>query len=198
MYDYISGSIVELTPTKMIVDNQGIGYEILISLQSYSKFQKLKEGKAFIHHLFKEKEGEELLYGFFDRDEREIFQLLITVSGIGPNTARMMLSSLSTDEVRNALISGDVNKIKSVKGIGLKTAQKAIIELKDKIIKGGSSASDGIPLGRMVSTARNEALSALVLLGFSKVNVEKVIDSILEKEPSSSLEELIKKGLKLL
>ncbi len=197
MYDYISGSIVEITPTKMILDNQGIGYEILISLQSYTKFQKQKEGKAFIHHLFKEKEGEELLYGFFDRDEREIFQLLITVSGIGPNTARMMLSSLSTDEVRNALVSGDVNKIKSVKGIGLKTAQKAIIELKDKIIKGGP-VSENIPLGKVVSTTRTEALSALVLLGFNKGNVEKVIDSILEKEPSSSLEELIKKGLKLL
>ena len=119
MYDYISGNIVELTPAEMVVDNHGIGYKILISLQTYSALQGATEGKVYIYH--HKHEDDELFYGFADKEERNIFTLLVSVSGIGPNTARMMLSALTTDEVRMALISGDVNKIKSVKGIGLKT-----------------------------------------------------------------------------
>lgn len=194
MYDYISGKVSDLSPTELILDNQGIGYSILISLQTYSALQGKESVKIYIyHHLH---EDDELLYGFAEKKERYIFKLLISVSGIGPSTARMMLSSLSTEEIINALISGDVNKIKSVKGIGLKTAQKAIIELKDKVSKVSHTEGTLIPLGN--NPQRDEAMSALVLLGFGKTSVEKVLDTILKKDSNSSLEDLIKKALKLL
>ena len=131
-------------------------------------------------------------------EERNIFTLLVSVSGIGPNTARMMLSALTTDEVRMALISGDVNKIKSVKGIGLKTAQRAIIELKDKVGKDGSGATLDLGAGFETNNHREEAFGALITLGFSKAAVEKVLNSILKKEPGCTSEEIIKKALKLL
>ena len=139
-----------------------------------------------------------IFYGFADKEERNIFTLLVSVSGIGPNTARMMLSALTTDEVRMALISGDVNKIKSVKGIGLKTAQRAIIELKDKVGKDGSGATLDLGAGFETNNHREEAFGALITLGFSKAAVEKVLNSILKKEPGCTSEEIIKKALKLL
>jgi len=194
MYDYISGNIAEANPAEVIIDNHGIGYRILISLQTYDRIRESKEIKLFIWHLVRE--DEEALFGFFDREERRIFTLLIEVSGIGPNTARLMLSSLTTDEIKTAVINSDVNKIKGVKGIGLKTAQKAIIELKDKIDKNSPSAD--IFGGAMATSAKSEALTALVTLGFGKQTAEKAIDAVLKKEPGSSLEELIKKALKLL
>lgn len=196
MYDYISGNIVELTPAEMVVDNHGIGYKILISLQTYSALQGATEGKVYIYH--HKHEDDELFYGFADKEERNIFTLLVSVSGIGPNTARMMLSALTTDEVRMALISGDVNKIKSVKGIGMKTAQRAIIELKDKVGKDGSGATLDLGAGFETNNHREEAFGALITLGFSKAAVEKVLNSILKKEPGCTSEEIIKKALKLL
>ena len=197
MYDYISGNIVELTPAEMVVDNHGIGYKILISLQTYSALQGATEGKIYIYH--HKHEDDELFYGFADKEERAIFTLLVSVSGIGPNTARMMLSALTTDEVRMALISGDVNKIKSVKGIGLKTAQRAIIELKDKVGKDGSGSA-ALDLGTSFesSSHREEAYGARITLGFTKAAVEKVLGTILKKEPLCTSEEIIKKVLKLL
>lgn len=195
MYDYISGTITELSPTEVVIDNQGIGYSILISLQTYSLLQGKESAKVYIYHHIHE--DDEFFYGFAEKEERYIFTLLLSVSGIGPNTSRMMLSSLSTEEITNALISGDVNKIKSVKGIGLKTAQRAIIELKDKIGK-GSPAGGNLDLSFGQSPIKQEAMSALVLLGFGKSSVEKVLDNILKKEPTLTLEELIKKALKLL
>ena len=197
MYDYISGNIVELTPAEMVVDNHGIGYKILISLQTYSALQGATEGKIYIYH--HKHEDDELFYGFADKEERAIFTLLVSVSGIGPNTARMMLSALTTDEVRMALISGDVNKIKSVKGIGLKTAQRAIIELQDKVGKDGSGSA-ALDLGTSFesSSHREEAYGALITLGFTKAAVEKVLGTILKKEPLCTSEEIIKKALKLL
>ena len=197
MYDYISGNIVELTPAEMVVDNHGIGYKILISLQTFSALQGADEGKIYIYH--HKHEDDELFYGFADKEERNIFTLLVSVSGIGPNTARMMLSALTTDEVRTALISGDVNKIKSVKGIGLKTAQRAIIELKDKVGKDGSGSA-ALDLGTSFesSSHREEAYGALITLGFTKAAVEKVLGTILKKEPLCTSEEIIKKALKLL
>ena len=195
MYDYISGDIIELSPAELILDNNGIGYKFQISLNSYSRFREQSKAKIYIHHHLRE--DEELFYGFFTKDERHIFTLLISVSGIGPNTARMMLSSMTPDEIQGAIISGDVNTIKSIKGIGLKTAQRVIIELKDKIAKGASSGSD-IIFDSQINNVRNEATSALVLLGFSKSNIEKVLSATLKSKPDATLEELIKLALKQL
>ena len=129
MIDYIKGTIEELTATETTVENNGIGYKILISLQTYEVLNGTKETKIYIHHYLRE--DEELYYGFATKDERELFRLLIGVSGVGAATARMMLSSLTVEEIQNAILSEDVNRIKSVKGIGLKSAQRMILELKE-------------------------------------------------------------------
>lgn len=194
MYDYISGTITDINPAQVVIDNHGIGYAVQISLQTYDRLRESTEAKLFIWHLVRE--DEEALFGFFDKEERRIFTLLIGVSGVGPNTARVMLSSLSADEVKTAVCTGDVGKIKGVKGIGLKTAQKIIIELKDKISK--TSMESEIPGLSNSSEQRGEAVTALITLGFSKQAVEKVLDVILKKEPGCSLEEMIKKALKML
>jgi Holliday junction DNA helicase RuvA len=197
MYDYIKGELTELTPTEVVLENNQIGYKILISLQTYSKLKMAESTKLFIYHHLRE--DNEQLYGFYDKDERSLFSNLIEVSGIGPNSARMMLSSLSSDEIRGAIISGDLNKLKSIKGIGLKTAQRLLIELKDKMVKRGSGDDfSGSFIMPQASRQRDEAASALVLLGFSKANVEKVLDTLLKENPSYSLEELIKLSLKRL
>ncbi len=196
MYDYIKGTITELGPTEVVLETGNIGYKILISLQTYSTLKAGSESKLFIYHHLRE--DIELLFGFSDKEERFIFCLLIEVSGIGPNTARMMLSSMSSDEIRNAIISGDINKLKSIKGIGLKTAQRMLIELKDKIVKGGNSAGATSFVLSAGSAQREEATTALVLLGFSKPNVDKVIESLLKESPGYKLEELIKLALKRL
>ena len=196
MYDYIKGILAELTPTEVVLETNNIGYKIQISLQTYSKLTPGANSKLFIYHHLRE--DIELLYGFFDKEERGIFCHLIEVSGIGPNTARTMLSSMTSDEIRNAIITGDVNKLKSIKGIGLKTAQRLLIDLKDKIIKGGVSDISGSFSAGSAPTQRDEALSALVLLGFAKQNVEKVLDSILKELPGCRLEDLIKLALKRL
>ncbi|MDO9557532.1 MAG: Holliday junction branch migration protein RuvA [Coriobacteriia bacterium] len=197
MYDYIKGELTELTPTEVVLENNQIGYKILISLQTYSKLKMAESTKLFIYHHLRE--DNEQLYGFYDKDERSLFSNLIEVSGIGPNSARMMLSSLSSDEIRGAIISGDVNKLKSIKGIGLKTAQRLLIELKDKMVKRGSGDDfSGTFVLTQANRQRDEASSALVLLGFSKTNVEKVLDTLIKENPSYSLEELIKLSLKRL
>ena len=194
MYYYITGSLIESTPTEAVIENNGIGYKLQISLQTYSDIQGLNEAKLYIYHHLRE--DIELWYGFFSKEERNIFLMLIEVNGIGPNTARMMLSSLTPEELKTAIIAEDVNKIKSVKGIGLTTAQRVIIDLKDKIIKGGAQ-SDALFPGES-SKNKEEALSALVLLGFSKSAADKVISEILKEKPSTTLEELIKFSLKRL
>ncbi len=198
MYDYIRGALVELNPADVTIEAGSIGYHILISLTTYSSLQKgSKENvKLYLHqHL---REDEELLFGFFDKEERIMFRHLISVGGIGPGTARMMLSSMTPDEVYNAIVTQDVNRIKSVKGIGVKTAQRVILELQDKISKGTSTS--GFPFDGVAapSAIRQEASTALVLLGFTKPNVEKALDRLLKENPSLSLEELIKRALKLL
>lgn len=196
MYDYISGIITELTPTELVMENNGIGYKILISLQTYSGIAQGEETKLFIYHHLRE--DIEQLYGFTNKEERRIFMNLIEVSGIGPNSARMMLSSMTYEELRNAIITSDVNKLKSIKGIGLKTAQRILIELKDKIGKGSQGDTSSFIIGTPGSGHREEAASALVLLGFSKNNVEKVLDLLIGENPGYSLEELIKLALKRL
>ena len=197
MYDYIKGTLEELSPAEAVVECHGIGFKLQISLNTYDRLQGQKEVRLYVHHHLRE--DEETLYGFCDKEERRIFALLIGVSGIGPNTARMMLSSLTADEVSTAIASGDVNRIKGVKGIGLKTglktAQKVIIELKDKISKGGAELDLS---GGSAAANSSEACSALIMLGFTKNAVEKTVASIVKKEPGLSLEDIIKKALKML
>ena len=195
MIDYIKGQITELSPTEVILETYGIGYRILISLQTYESLNGRKDGIVYIHHYLRE--DEELYYGFASKDERELFRLLIGVSGIGASTARMMLSSMSSEEIRTAILAEDINKIKSIKGIGMKSAQRLILELKDKIVKGGGTDS-GQLFGLSSNAATEEATTALVMLGFTKANVTKAVNSVLKEKPSASLEEIIKLALKLL
>ena len=195
MIDYIKGQIVELTPTELILENAGIGYSILISLQTYEVFQTQTQALAYIHHYIRE--DEELFYGFATKDERELFRLLIGVSGIGVASARMMLSTLTAEEIRQAILAEDVNKIKSVKGIGLKSAQRLVLELKDKIVKGEGAADT--PLFKTDNSALvDEATTALVMLGFSKANIGKVMPAILKENPAAKVEDIIKAALKRL
>ena len=179
----------------MVLECYGIGYKILISLQTYEALNGKDETKIYIHHYLRE--DEELYYGFATKDERELFRLLIGVSGVGAATARMMLSSLTTDEIRNAILSEDLNKIKSIKGIGTKSAQRLILELKDKVVKGEGSEST-VLFSSSSNPAVEEATTALVMLGFTKPNVSKAISAVLKETPSASLEELIKLSLKRL
>lgn len=195
MIDYIKGQIQELTPTETTLETYGIGYKILISLQTYEKLNGQKDAIVYIHHYLRE--DEELYYGFATKDERELFRLLIGVSGIGASTARMMLSSLTSDEIRNAIIAEDINKIKSIKGIGLKSAQRLILELKDKIVKGGGSESTSL-FSNSTNAFTDEAVTALVMLGFTKANVTKAVSAVLKENPAASLEEIIKQSLKRL
>ena len=195
MYDYIKGLLVETTPTQAIVEAGGIGYKLEISLQTFTDIQNLKEVKLYIYYYVKEDIA--MWYGFASKEERYMFTLLINVNGVGPNTARMILSSLSTEELKTAIATDDVNKIKAVKGIGLKTAQKVIIELKDKISKGSDTST--LPLGSAAkSPVAEEALGALVMLGFKKPDSEKVTGDILRQNPAASVEQIIKLALKRL
>jgi len=195
MYDYIKGKIEEINPAEMTLECGGIGYKIYISLQTFEALEGKTEAKIYIYHYIRE--DEESFYGFATKDEREIFKLLISVNGVGVGSARMMLSSLSDEELRNAIIGENVNRIKSVKGIGLKTAQRIILDLKDKIVKGGG-VSATIPTGTVNNAVIEEATIALVMLGFSKVNINKVLPDILKKNPDAKVEDLIKEALKKL
>lgn len=195
MIDYIKGQIVELTPTELVLDNQGIGYSILISLQTYEAFQTKTEAVAYIHHYIRE--DEELFFGFATKDERELFRLLISVSGIGVASARMMLSTLTSEEIRQAILAEDINKIKSVKGIGLKSAQRLVLELKDKVVKGEGSADSAL-FKTDTNALVEEATTALVMLGFSKANISKVMPAILKENSSTRVEDIIKAALKRL
>ena len=195
MIDYIKGIIEELGPTELTLENNGVGYKILISLQTYEGLNGTKDAKVYIHHYLRE--DEELYYGFATKDERELFRLLIGVSGIGASTARMMLSSLTSDEIRNAIIAEDINKIKSIKGIGLKSAQRLILELKDKVVKGAGTENTTLFVPA-ANSAVEEATTALVMLGFTKANVNKAVAAVLKKNPTASLEDIIKLALKMM
>ena len=197
MVDYISGKISELTPTKVVIDNNGIGYAIEISLQTFSALEGRSDAVIFIQQQVNQREGTQVDYGFFSKSERDIFRLITGVSGIGASSARMILSSLSADELREAILSENVNTIKSVKGIGLKSAQRIVLELKDKIIK-GESEGDTTCLFHTDNSTVEEATSALVMLGFSKPNINKAIQSILKQKPNAKVEEIIKTALQML
>lgn len=191
MIDYIKGAVTQITPTFLTIETGGIGYMVNISLTTFSRLEGKSEFKILIHEVIREDTHQ--LFGFADNDEREIFRLLISVTGVGANTARMMLSSLNPAEIEKSIAGSDVNALKSVKGIGLKTAQRIIVDLKDKI---GKHAGNGEIFAFENNTRRDEALSALVMLGFAKSAVAKVLDNIVRTEKNLTVEELIKKALK--
>ena len=195
MYDFIEGQLVELTPVSVTVQTGGFGYLIHISLNTYTVLQAIQEKekpcKLYLHHVVRE--DAQLFYGFSDRQERSLFRLLISVSGVGAGTARMILSSLTGLELQKAIAEGNVSMLKNVKGIGLKTAQRIIVDLKDKI---GLVATGDDKFLASTGSFREEALSALVNLGFTKASVEKVLDKIVAAKPSATVEYLINEALK--
>jgi len=193
MYEYIKGKLVESNPSYAVVDISGVGYFIYISLNTFSKLNGLENTQLYIHQILREDTNQ--LYGFFDKAEREIFRLLISVSGIGPNTARIMLSSISSEDIQKAIIGNDVNTLKSIKGIGLKTAQRVIVDLKDKIGKLETGNDNSIFDN---NTIKDEALSALTMLGFNKKAAEKVVDTIVKNNKNIEVEDLVKQALKSL
>jgi Holliday junction DNA helicase RuvA len=194
MYEFMKGSVAELTPTYVVVEAGGIGYAVHISLQTYSRIGQAPQVQLWLHHIVRD--DAEQLYGFFDKEERDVFRLLISVSGVGPNTARMLLSSLSSAEVRSAIQHDDVRKLQGIKGIGTKTAQRIVVDLKDKIGKTLPAADTGE--WSKQSACHEEALSALVMLGFAKVPADKVLQSLLREQPVYTAEALIKAALKRL
>lgn len=193
MYEFISGKIVSLNPTSVVVENSGIGYFINISLNTYSKIKDIPTTKLFIY--FHVREDAQILYGFADENEREIFVLLLSVSGVGANTARLILSSLTTAEVFDAVTSGHASVLQGVKGIGAKTAQRIVIDLKDKMLK---ATIDIEKVDVSHNTIKEEALSGLLILGFNRNAADKAISRILKTKEIGSVEELIKETLKTL
>lgn len=192
MYAYLQGKFTYKSPAQVHIDVHGVGYEVNISLHTYSAIQHLNEGKLFTH--LQVKEDGHVLFGFSDKDEKEMFLLLISVSGVGAATARMMLSSIRPDEVAKAIAQGNTKLLEGVKGIGKKTAERLVLELKDKINKQTVSSGSVYLKG---NTLEQDALTALTALGISRVQAEQSIQKIIRSEPDiSQLEELIKKALK--
>jgi holliday junction DNA helicase RuvA len=193
MYEFIKSKVAELNPAFAIMDTGNVAYIVHISLNTYSLLKEGNEHVLYIHQVIRE--DAHLLFGFADKQERELFRMLITVSGIGANTARMMLSSLSVLDLKNAILTGNVAILQGIKGIGAKTAQRIIIDLKDKISKTGSE-TDIFATGG--NTKREEALSALIMLGFNKASIEKILEKIFRENTNLSVEQIIKLSLKQL
>lgn len=193
MYEFIRGTIIERNPANIIIEAAGVGYFVNISLNTYSKLGSKKEDILFLHQVVRE--DAHVLYGFADKAERTLFRNLISVNGVGANTAIMMLSSLNPDEIAAAVTTENVAVLKGVKGIGAKTAQRIIIDLKDKL--GKFNETDQILLSPN-NTIRNEALSALVMLGFVKRDAEKTVTAIMKEQPDATVESVIKQALKRL
>ena len=204
MIEYIKGELAELTPTLAVVEARGVGYAINISLNTYSAIQGKNDIKLYIHEAIVTggRDDSYTRYGFLSKQERSLYRLLITVSGVGANTARMILSSLTPSELCNVIANGDEKMLKAVKGIGLKTAQRIIVDLKDKIMQSGiadelhinsSSASSNIN-----TAVKDEALSALIMLGFSPAPSAKVVVSILTEQPELPVEQVVKLALKMI
>ena len=194
MYDYIKGNVAELTPTYVVLDNHGVGYMINISLNSFNALQHQEDvAKVYVYEAIRE--DAHLLYGFTERRERELFLLLISVSGVGANTARMILSSLTPSDLEQTIASENVGILKSVKGIGAKTAERIIVDLKDKI----KVASDALlDMSKFSNASFDEALSALMMLGFTKQMSQKALKKLFTSNPALSVEEAIKKALKMM
>lgn len=193
MIEYIKGKITSLTPTYVVIETGGLGYFVNISLSTFSKLENMEECSLLIHEVIRE--DTHLLFGFNNADERYIFRLLISVSGVGANTARMMLSSVEASGIEKAILQSDVNLLKGIKGIGAKTAQRIIVDLKDKVGKSADAAEIFADQG---NTIREEAFTALVMLGFPKNSVNKSLDKLLREERDLTVEQLIKKALKIL
>ncbi|MAV04679.1 MAG: Holliday junction branch migration protein RuvA [Flavobacteriaceae bacterium] len=190
MITQLKGRMIEKSPTEVVIDCNGVGYLVNISLNTFSKLTDSESISLFTH--LQVKEDSHTLFGFFEKTERNLFRKLISVSGIGASTARTMLSSLSPKEIQSAIISGDVSTIQSVKGIGLKTAQRVIIDLKDKV--GLISENDQF-IGNISNTNQDEALSALEVLGYNRKQTSKVIEMLINNSPEITVEELIKGAL---
>lgn len=193
MIAHLHGKLVEKSPTQLVIDCGGVGYEVHISLHTYSLLPNTDLIKVFTY--LQIKEDAHTIFGFVEKSEREIFKLLLSVSGIGANIARTMLSSLDPKQITNAIASGDVGTIQSIKGIGSKTAQRVILDLKEKVLK--LYDLDEVSMSQS-NTNRDEALSALEVLGFVKKASEKVIDKIVKEDPDASVESIIKQALKSL
>ena len=191
MITHIKGRLVEKNPTDVVIDCKGVGYFLNISLHTFSQIPDTEEVKLFTQLLVRE--DSHTLYGFSTVEEREVFNLLISVSGVGASTARTMLSSLTPELIRDAILSEDIVTIQSVKGIGSKTAQRVVLDLKDKIIKVYGSLPNS---SKSSNTNRNEALSALETLGFVRKQAEKACDAVLKQQPQATIEEIIKQALK--
>lgn len=194
MYSFISGKIADKNPAYVVIDNHGIGYLINITLNTFTAIGEQEEVKLYVHLAIRE--DAHVLYGFHTEEERSLFLQLITVSGVGCNTARLILSSLTVSETIDAIANNDTRAIQSVKGIGAKTAQRIIVDLHDKVSKLNISEEEKTPLG--YNTLKEEALSALMILGFSKTSVEKILDKLLKQMESPNVEQLIKEALRLL
>ena len=190
MITQLQGRLVEKYPTHVVIDCQGVGYEVNISLHTYGQLDNNEQLRLYTH--LQVREDAHILYGFFQPLERSIFRLLISISGIGASIARTMLSSMTPHEIHQAIVREDLASIKAVKGIGLKTAQRVLIELKDKIQN--VQGLDEIPLKKN-NTIKEETLSALEVLGYPRRQAEKVIDNIIQSDPDSSVEQLIKQAL---
>lgn len=193
MYEFIEGKLEYINPSSVVVNVLGIGYHIEISLTTYTEIKDKVNARILTHHVVREDANQ--LYGFSTAKERQLFRHLISVNGIGVNTARMILSSMNTDELLVSIVKEDVNAIKSVKGIGLKTAQRVILELKDKLSKIDIEISC---VGTFGNKNKEEALLALQTLGFNKLIVEKALDKLIEKDANQTIEGLIKQALKVL
>ena len=194
MYEYISGKISDLTPAYAVVEAAGVGYYLNISLQTFAGIEKLGEAKLYVH--FTVREDAQILYGFSTREEREVFRRLISVSGVGGNTARMILSTYSPSELSNIISSENAVLLKNVKGLGLKTAEKIIVELRDKMI-GIVSSSPGADTA-VGDATHQEALAALSMLGFSRAASDKVVRAVMKENPGAAVENIIRFSLKKL
>ena len=193
MYEFIEGEFVEKSPAHLIVKADHLAYYIHISVFTYSQISNKSSGRIYLH--FVVREDAQMLYGFSSREERQIFKSLISVSGVGANTARLILSSLSPEEITQAIMAGNVTVLQGIKGIGAKSAQRIIVDLKDKVGKG--AGIDELFFSKD-NTSRDEALSALVALGFPKKTVEKILTRILSEQPELSVEEVVKAALKFM
>ncbi|MBE6299501.1 MAG: Holliday junction branch migration protein RuvA [Bacteroidales bacterium] len=193
MIEYLKGKITEITPANAVIECYGVGYDVNISLTSYSLLKEGEECKLYIYEAIRE--DAHLLYGFVKKQERELFILLISVSGVGPNTARIILSSFTPSELENVIASGNVGLLKNVKGIGTKTAERIIVDLKDKIKVGDSTFIIGT---REEQEVQEETIAALVMLGYPQPAAKKVVQKISKENPTYKVEELIKAALKAL
>ena len=194
MYEYISGKVAELAPAYAVVEAAGVGYYLNISLQTYAAVEGMDEARLYVHFIVRE--DAQILYGFATRQERELFRMLISVSGVGGNTARMILSTYSTSELRNIISTGNAVLLKNVKGLGLKTAQKIIVELSGKMVDLGVEQKAQKVVAESNNEVFNETVAALVMLGFQKAASEKVVKALLKDEPDIHVEEAVRQALR--